>query len=114
MGRKKLSTQFGLIEANVPVTGIFAGVRELFNDEGEVMRSKKYGTDLYIVGFKNPENTDDVAEYFCDAGLRGELKRCKVKEGDKIEVMWTGKHNEWEGEDGKPRRAKVYEIYALT
>ena len=101
---KLLNQGVGVFEANKAVTGMFLGVSPFLDENGNQLKSRTYGTDLFIVTMADPK-TGETRDYFADGGLRGAIKMSRLKKEQLVSIVWTGEHKKIE--DGE---VKVYEI----
>jgi hypothetical protein len=92
---------------NETVQGKFIKVETLTNDQGEVIKSKSYGTELYVMTMACLD-TGDPLLFWADGGLRGTLKMARVQEGDLIEIVHIGEKDIEQG------TVQTYDIFSLV
>ncbi len=104
--RKKLGNSIKSLRETT-VTGMFNGVRQLTDLEGNPVLSKAYETQLFVMDLTDVK-TKELTSFWADAGLRGTLKLCQVKDGMILEITHTGEKKIDSG------TVQTYDIFELT
>ncbi len=88
------------------VIGIFQGIKH-------IEPTKNYPDGLDQVLLVMPDTGEEKALWL-NGGLKGALTMAQVKKDQLIEIVYKGKTEFGETEDGQPRFVNNYEIFGLT